>query len=179
MAAYKTKINEQKTGDVEAVKKKFESAPNYVFANYRGLTVDQITDLRGQLREKDADFKVIKNRYAKIALEQLQKPDVSEFLIGPTAVALTHDDFSPVVKTLLDFGREHSVEVKGALIDGNIFDAVQAEKLSRLPSREELLSKLMGTMNAPLQHLMYAMNGVPTKLVRALKAVQEQKEQES
>jgi large subunit ribosomal protein L10 len=82
------------------------------------------------------------------------------------------------VKTLLDFGKEYSVEVKGALIDGNVFDAVQAEKLSQLPSREDLLAKLMGTMNAPLQHLMYAMNGVQTKLVRALKAIQEQKEQE-
>jgi large subunit ribosomal protein L10 len=178
MAEYKTKINEQKTGAVEAVKEKFESAPNYVFANYRGLSVDQITDLRRQLREKDADFKVIKNRFAKIALEQLEKPDVSQFLTGPTAVALAQDDFSPVVKTLLDFGKEYSVEVKGALIDGNVFDAVQAEKLSQLPSREDLLAKLMGTMNAPLQHLMYAMNGVQTKLVRALKAIQEQKEQE-
>mgnify|MGYP006303365979 FL=1 len=178
MADYKTKVNEQKTGAVDAVRSRFESAQNYVFANYRGLTVDQITDLRRQLRERNAEFRVIKNRYAKIALEQLDKPDVSEFLTGPTAVALAQDDFSPVVKAILDFGKEYSVEVKGAIIDGTVFDAAEAERLSKLPSREELLAKLMGTMNAPLQQFLYALNGVPTKLVRVLKAVQEKKEQE-
>jgi large subunit ribosomal protein L10 len=175
---YVTKVHQHKTDAVEAVKSRFESASNYVFANYRGLTVDQITELRNQLREKNAEFRVIKNRYAKIALEQLEKPDVSDFLIGPTAVALMEDDFSPVVKALLDYGKEHSVEVKGAIIDGTVFDSVQAEKLSKLPSRDELLAKLMGTMNAPLQHFLYALNGVPTKLVRALKAIQEKKEEE-
>lgn len=178
MAEYTTKIHQHKTDAVDAVRSRFESAGNYVFANYRGLTVDQITDLRRQLREKNAEFKVIKNRYAKIAMQQLDKPDVSEFFTGPTAVALVNDDFSPVVKAILDYGKEFSVEVKGALIDGAVFDAAQAEKLAELPSRDELLAKLMGTMNAPLQHLLYAMNGVPTKLVRALKAVQEKKEQE-
>jgi len=178
MAEYTTKIHQHKTDAVDAVRSRFESASNYVFANYRGLTVDQITDLRRQLREKDAEFKVIKNRYAKIAMQQLKKPDVSEFFTGPTAVALVNDDFSPVVKAILDYGKEFPVEVKGALIDGVVFDAAQAEKLSELPSRDELLAKLMGTMNAPLQHLLYAMNGVQTKLVRVLKALQEKKEQE-
>jgi large subunit ribosomal protein L10 len=141
------------------------------------LSVDQITELRNRLREKNAEFRVIKNRYAKIALQQLEQPDVSDFLVGPTAVALMNDDFSPVIKALLDYGKENPVEVKGAIIDGAVFDSAQAERLSKLPSRDELLAKLMGTMNAPLQHFLYALNGVPTKLVRVLKAIQDQKEQ--
>jgi large subunit ribosomal protein L10 len=82
------------------------------------------------------------------------------------------------VKALLDFAEESSVEVKGAIVDGMVFDANQALELSKLPSREELLAKLMGTMNAPLQHFLYALNGVTTKLVRTLKAVEEKKREE-
>jgi large subunit ribosomal protein L10 len=110
---YTTKVHQHKTDAVEAVKSRFESAGNYVFANYRGLSVDQITELRNRLREKNAEFRVIKNRYAKIALQQLEQPDVSDFLVGPTAVALMNDDFSPVIKALLDYGKENPVEVKG------------------------------------------------------------------
>ncbi len=82
---------------------------------------------------------------------------------------------SPVVKSLIDFAREWSVQVKGGLIAGRVFDAKQVEEFCKLPTRPELLAILMGTMNAPLQNLVYTMNGVTKKLVRTLQAVADKK----
>jgi large subunit ribosomal protein L10 len=178
MSTYETKVHQFKVDYVERYKDRFRQSKDFIFANYRGLSVEQISQLRQKLRDKNADFRVIKNRYAKLALTQMEMPDVSEYLEGPTAVALSPDDAGPIVKALLDFAQESPVEVKGAIVDGMVFDANQALELSKLPSREELLAKLMGTMNAPLQHFLYALNGVTTKLVRTLKAVEEKKREE-
>lgn len=173
--AYETRINDEKIGAVDEVKEMFSSAKDYVFTDFRGLSVEQITLLRRALREKDADYRVIKNGRARLAFKQLEKPDVSEYLVGPTAIALAKDDVSAVLKALVDFAKENPVQLKGALVDGVVFDADQAEELSKLPTRDELLAKLMATMNAPLQNLVYAMNGVPQKLVRVLQAVADKK----
>lgn len=178
MMAYETRINDAKIAAVDEVKEMFTSAKDYVFTDFRGLSVEQITNLRTKLREKDADYRVIKNGRAKLAFQQLEKPDVSEYLVGPTAIALTRDDVSAVLKALLDFAKDNPVAVKGALVDDTVFDAKQVEELSKLPTREELLAKLMATMNAPLQNLVYAMNGVPQKLVRVLQAIADKKGEE-
>jgi large subunit ribosomal protein L10 len=164
---------------VDAIKERLGGAADYVFANYRGLSVQQITELRKELREKGSDFRVIKNRYAKLAFEQMELPDVSEYLIGPTAIALAERDAAPAaLKMLFDYGKEASVEVKGALVEGSVFTAEQAEKLSTLPSRDELIAKLMSAMNGPAQNLVFALNAVPSKLVRTLKAVEDKKRAE-
>ncbi len=173
--AYETRINDTKIAAVDEVKEMFTSAKDYVFTDFRGLSVEQITNLRTKLREKDADYRVIKNARAKLAFKQLEKPDVSQYLVGPTAIALTRDDVSAVLKALLEFAKENPIQVKGALVDETVFDAKQVEELSKLPTREELLAKLMATMNAPLQNLVYAMNGVPQKLVRVLQAIADKK----
>lgn len=175
--AYETRVTDQKIAHVDEVKEMFSSAKDYVFTDFRGLSVDQITTLRNRLREKQADYKVIKNGRARLAFKQLEKPDVSEYLVGPTAIALAQDDVASVLKALLEFAKENPVQVKGALVDDIVFDAAQAEELSKLPTREELLAKLMATMNAPLQYLVYAMNGVPQKLVQVLQAVADKKQE--
>ena len=173
--AYETRVTDQKVAAVDEVKEMFSGAKDYVFTDFRGLSVEQITNLRTNLREKQADFRVVKNGQARLAFKQLEKPDVSEYLVGPTAIALAKDDVSAVLKALIDFAKESPVQVKGALVDNVVFDAAQAEELSKLPTRDELLAKLMATMQAPLQNLVYAMNGVPQKLVRVLQAVADKK----
>ena len=113
MSDYQTKVHKHKVDSVDAIKERLGGASDYVFADYRGLSVDQITELRKQLREKGSDFRVIKNRYAKLAFEQMELPDVSEYLIGPTAIALAQRDAAPVaLKTILDFSKETAVDVK-------------------------------------------------------------------
>ncbi len=173
------KVQPYKKEYVAKLKELFESARDYIFTDYRGLSVSQITDLRGKLREKNAVFKVLKNRFAKIAFQQMDQPELGENLIGPTAVAVSMDEAGPVVKELLTFGEEAPVSIKGALIDGRLYSKEQVDAFSKLPTKDELYAMLMGTMQAPVRNLMYALNGVPQKLVRVLQAVAEKKEQEA
>lgn len=173
-----TKVQKHKSDAVDALKSLFGESKDFIFADYRGLTVEQITGLRDKLRQQSAAFKVVKNNYAKIAFQLLEYPDVAAFLVGPTALALTQDDSGAVAKTLVDAARDLPLEVKGAIVDGTVFDANQVIDFSKLPTRDELLASLMGTMQAPLQHLVYAMNGVTQKLVRVLQAVADKKEAE-
>jgi large subunit ribosomal protein L10 len=178
MSDHVTKVQQHKVDALESIKEKFSQSKDFIFADYRGLTVDQITDLRAKLREKEAEFRVVKNRYAKLALKQLEMPDVSSFLVGPTALALLNDDAGAIAKILFDYGKDAPVEVKGAIIDGQVFDGSQTEALSKLPTRDQLIAMLMSAMNAPLQNFVYAINGVTTKLVRVLQAVADKKAEE-
>lgn len=168
-------IQQAKIGAVAALSKEFSNYNDVIFANYRGLKFGQMSELRSQLREQKAVFKVIKNRTAKIAFEEMKRPDVSAHLVGPTAVALTTEDAAAVAKILFNFAREYPLEIKGGLIDGDVFSHDQVEAFSRLPGRDDLLAMLMGTMNAPLQNLVYGLNGVTQKLVRTLQAVADAK----
>ena len=172
---YQTKVNADKLAAVDALKALFGAAGDYVFTDYRGLTVEAITELRERLREQAVEYRVVKNTFARVALQQMQKPDVSHLLTGPTAVALAKHDAAPALKLLLEFGEDHPVEVKGALVGDRVFDAAQAAALSKLPGREALVAQLMSVMQAPLQNLVFAANGIPTKLVRVLRAVADKK----
>ena len=172
---YVTKINDEKKEMIQSLKDSFDGVNDFIFTDYRGLTVEQITALRGKLRELETDYRVIKNRYAKIAFKDMKYSVADDCLIGPTAVAMVRAESGPVTKELFGFAKNTSLFVKGALIDGKAFDSAEVESYSKLPTRAELLGKLMGTMNAPLQNVCYVLNGISTKLVRTLQAVAEQK----
>lgn len=176
MSDHVTKLQEHKVKALDAIREKITQTKDFIFTDYRGLTVQQITDLRGKLRASDAEYRVVKNRYAKLAFQQLDMPDVASLLVGPTALALSQDDAGAIAKILFDFAREAPVGIKGAIVDGQVYDGSQTEALSKLPSRDQLISILMNTMQAPVQNLVYAMNGVAQKLVRVLQAVAEKKE---
>ena len=175
MAEYTTKLQQHKVDGLAAIRETLSQSNGYIFTDYRGLTVEQITDLRARLRKSHADYRVVKNRFTRIALRQLDMPEVGDLLVGPTALALVKDEPTTIAKILFDFARETSVSVRGALVDGKVYTGEQTEALSRLPSREQLLAQLMSTMNAPVQNLVYAMNGVTQKLVRVLQAVADKK----
>ncbi len=175
MAEYATKVTAGKQAAVQAIKDSFTGVNDFIFTDYRGLTVEQITALRGKLRELKAEYHVIKNNFAKIAFKDMQYPAVDDFLVGPTALALARDESAPVARELLDLAKDWPLEIKGGLIDGNVFDQAQVTGFSKLPTRLELVAMLMGTMNAPLQNVVYALGGVTIKLVRTLQAVADQK----
>jgi large subunit ribosomal protein L10 len=176
MAMRASKIQPNKTEAIGALKDKIGASKDFIFAEYRGLTVEQISALRKQLRDKNAEFHVVKNNFARIAFESLGYPKAVEpVLSGPTAVAFVNADSNGVAKVLLDFARDAPLKVKGGLVDRGFLDAKQIEAFSRLPSKAQLLSMLMSAMNGPVQNLVYALNAIPTKLVRTLKAVEEQK----
>lgn len=175
MAEYQTKVQNHKVEAVDALKEEFKDVNDYIFTNYRGMTVSQITELRGKLRENDAVYKVVKNRFAKIALSQMEQPAVDQHLTGPTAVALAKGESGPVAKALFELAKDFPLEIKGGIINGDVYDAAEVEAYSKLPTRDELIAKLMGTMKAPVQNVVYALDAIPTKLVRTLQAVADQK----
>ncbi|MCL2139514.1 MAG: 50S ribosomal protein L10 [Treponema sp.] len=179
MAIIAKKIQEHKTKAIDALKDSFTGADGYIFTEYRGLTVEQITNLRKNLRSKEAVYKVIKNNFARIAFEQLAAPDMSYYLVGPTAVAITPKDSNEAAKILFDFVREApSLKVKGALIGGTVYDAVQTEAFSKLPGKLTLISMFMSAANGPVRNFAAALNDVPARLVRTIKAIADKKGEE-
>ncbi|MDR1317986.1 MAG: 50S ribosomal protein L10 [Treponema sp.] len=176
MAIVAKKIQDSKTRAIEELKESFGKATDFIFTDYRGLTVEQITALRKLLRAKEVQYKVVKNNFARIAFEQLSLPDVSAYLVGPTAVAIAPKDSNEVAKILFDFTREAPVlQVKGALVGDSVYTSAQAEAFSRLPGRPELISMLMSVMQGPARNLAAALNDIPARLVRTVKAVADKK----
>jgi large subunit ribosomal protein L10 len=175
MAEYTTKLQKYKVDAINELKEEFGAANDFIFADYRGLNVEQITNLRNKLRENGAVFKVIKNRFAKIAMKELELPEVDSQLIGPTAFTMIREEAGPAAKVLVDFTGDTTLELKGGIIDGQVYDAGQVTQFSKLPTKSELIAMLMSAMNGPVRGLMYAMQGVPSKLVRTLKAVADKK----
>jgi len=170
------KIQPAKVQAVADLDKQFEGVQDFIFASYRGMTVEQLFTLRRQLRKEGAEFKVVKNNFAKIVFRNRKADGVDGYLVGPTAVAIARKDSGPVAKILVEYAKEvPTLEVKGGYIGGGVFDAKQVEAFSKLPGKNELLSMLMGTMKAPAQNMVYALNGVATKLVRTLVAYGEKK----
>lgn len=176
MSDYKTKLNSDKTEAVSTLQSEFATSTDFFFADYRGMTVEQFSALRDKLREKNANFRVVKNRFAKIAFDNLEKPgEVADLLKGPTAVTLVEGESGPAAKVLFELAKEMPLDIKGGLVGADVFDDKQLEAYSKLPTKDELISKLMATMKAPVQNVVYVLNAVPTKLVRTLQAVADQK----
>lgn len=151
---YHVKVNETKEAAVKQLKEEFGQYSGFIFADYRGLTVAQISDLRKQLRAKDAVCRVVKNRYAKIAMKELGHEGVDDKLVGPTAIVLAKgDEQSAIAKIVVDAqkGTDNKLKVRGGFLDGRAFDAAEVDAFSKLPGRLDLISYLMATMMAPVQ----------------------------
>lgn len=151
---YHVKVNETKEAAVKQLKEEFGQYSGFIFADYRGLTVAQISDLRKQLRTKDAVCRVVKNRYAKIAMKELGHEGVDDKLVGPTAIVLAKgDEQSAIAKIVVDAqkGTDNKLKVRGGFLDGRAFDAAEVDAFSKLPGRLDLISHLMATMMAPVQ----------------------------
>ena len=177
MAIVAKKLQDAKVKSIGALKEAFSASEDFIFTDYRGLTVEQITNLRKQLRAKNAQYKVIKNNFARLAFSELSAPDeVSSYLTGPTAIAIAPRDANEVAKILVDFSREAPVlKVKGGLLGKDVYDGRQIDAFSKLPSRLELISMLMSVMNGPARNFAAALNDIPARLVRTVKAIADQK----
>jgi large subunit ribosomal protein L10 len=177
MAIVAKKAQESKTRAIQEIRDALSLSKDFIFTDYRGLTVEQITNLRKQLRAKDVRYKVIKNNFARIAFEQLSAPpQVAEYLVGPTAVAIAPRDSNEVAKILLNFTQEApALRIKGALIGDSLYNAQETDAFSKLPGRLELVSMLLSVLNGPARNLAGALNDIPARLVRTIKAVEEKK----
>lgn len=154
MAMLAKKIQPAKTEAIEAAKKTLGEYNDFIFTEYRGMTVEQITRLRDKLREKDSAVKVIKNNFARIAFEGMDITNVSEYLKGPTAIAMAKQDSNETAKILFDFAQEiPALKIKGALVNKEIYDAAKTEAYSKVPGKKQLIAMLMSAINGPAQKL--------------------------
>ena len=176
------KVSPEKAAIVESMKEKLTTAKGAVFVSFTGLTVADVTKLRRKFVEAGVEYKVIKNTLTRIAAQQANLDELSGILEGPTALAVSAEDPVAPAKVLKEFIKEtktESITVKAGLLDGQIIDAAAVEALASLPSREELIAKLLGSMQAPISNTVNVLQGNIRNIVYALNAVREQKEQQA
>jgi large subunit ribosomal protein L10 len=159
MAMRATKIQSVKADAIVELKDKIGGAKDFIFAEYRGLTVEQISALRKQLREKNATFHVVKNNFARIAFEQLgYTKEVEPVFVGPTAVAFAKNDPNEIAKILVDFAKEvPALKVKAGLVDKGFMNESDVAAFSRLPGRNQLIAMFMAGLKSPVQKLAYTL----------------------
>jgi large subunit ribosomal protein L10 len=166
MAMRATKFQSVKAEAITDLKNMIGDSKDFIFTEYRGLTVEQISALRKQLREKNAEFHVIKNNFARIAFEQLGfTKDVEPMFAGPTAVAFAKADSNEVAKVLVDFAKEvPALKVKAGLVDKGFMGEAEIAAFSRLPGRNALISMFMSALKSPVQKLVYTLVALQEKL---------------
>lgn len=155
---------------------KMEKAKGMVFYDYRGLTVAEVTELRNQFRAAGVEYRVIKNSMLKRAADSLNISGLDEHLSGPTAVAFGYNDPVAPAKVLVEFVKKvKKTEIKTGVLNGKVISIASVNSLAELPSREQLLAQLAGTLNAPIAGFARTLSGIISKLGYALNAVKEQK----
>lgn len=161
---------EQKAEVVKELVERFGETKTMFVADYRGLDMPDITELRSKLREADAQFNVVKNTLARRAAQEAGIEEVAELFTGPTAIAFAHGDAAAVAKALKTFAKEREglLELRGGMMDGVMIDVAQVKEIAELPSREVILAMLLSAVNAPAQQLVGAVNAPARDLVSLL-----------
>jgi len=172
------KVLEKKKKDVEALSQKISNAKGLVIADYRGITVEQDTELRSAMRKAGVEYKVVKNTLIKFAAKENGLEDLNSFLEGPTSMAISDTDPVAPAKVMSEFADKfESFEIKAGVLEGKIIDIDAIKALAKLPSREELIAKVLGGFNAPISGFVNVLNANIRGLVVALNAIAEQKAQ--
>ncbi len=167
---------EAKSQVVAEVKDKLSQAKGVVLADYRGLTVAQVTRLRAQLREAGVEYKVIKNTMVKRAASELGLTGLDPYLEGPTALAFGLTDPVAPAKVLTEFAKANKdLEIKAGVVEGKVIGLDGVKALADLPPREVLLAQVLGAMQSPLVGLANVLQGPIRKLGYALEEVRKLK----
>ena len=154
---------------VKELSVKLDKAKAIYFTDYLGLDVVSVTKLRKNFVEKDVEFTVAKNTLIKLAAKEVGISGIDEFLEGPTAIAFGYDDPTGPARVIKEFLKDFDKpSVKGMIFDGEIFTSDQFDKIANLPSKEQLLSKLVGMLNSPMSKLSSVLNGSVSGLLGRL-----------
>jgi large subunit ribosomal protein L10 len=170
----------EKAATVAEITSRLKASSTAVLADYRGMTVGQMRDLRSKLRDGNIEMVVVKNTLARRAAKAAGYEPLSAELVGPIAMLFAADDVSAPARILNDYIRANrKMVIKGGLLEGQVIKADTVTELADLPSREVLLSRLLGAMQAPLGNLASVLQAPLSKLARTLDAVRTQKESQS
>jgi large subunit ribosomal protein L10 len=163
-----SKVMETKQQLVQEIADKFRESKSTVLVDYRGLDVEEVTQLRKELREAGVEFKVYKNTMSRRAADDANLSELNGVLVGPTAIAFSKDDVIAPAKVLSNFAKNHdALEIKGGVLEGKIVTLDQIKELADLPNYEGMLSMLLSVLQAPIRNFAYV-----------TKAIAEQKEEQ-
>jgi large subunit ribosomal protein L10 len=166
---------DQKTAVVDEIAGQLQEAEAIFAVDYRGISVDQVAELRTKLRDADARFRVVKNSLSERAADQAGLDTLKPMLVGPTALAFVKGDAALAAKALNDTARQlNLLEFKGGLLNGSVLSAEDVRSIARLPSREVLYAQLVGTVAAPLTGLARGLNALIAGIAIQLQAIADQ-----
>ena len=149
---------------VEDISENIKDAQSVVLVDYRGLTVEQDTQLRKQLRESGVTYKVYKNTMMNFAFKGTDFESLAPILEGPSAIAISKEDATAPARILAKFAKTApALEIKGGVVEGVFYDAKGMDAIANIPSREELLSKLLGSIQSPITNFARVMNQLAEK----------------
>ena len=168
---------EQKEQVVAEIKEKLSGYSSAILIDYRGLSVAEVTQLRSDFRSNGVDYKVYKNTLTELAAKELGLDDLIPYLKGPTAIAFgIKDPVAPAKILTQSIAKLKKMELKAGVVEGKVIDVAGIKALAELPSREELIAKMLGSMNAPISGLVNVLGGTIRSLVYTLNAIKENKE---
>lgn len=148
------KVLEQKKEAVAALIEKLKTAQAGVLVDYRGLTVSEDTELRSKLREAGVEYKVVKNTLTRFAAKEVGFEELDEVLNGPTSLAISFEDPVAPAKVIFDFAKQNeNLTIKAGFLDGKVISLDEIKTLASTPSRDTLIAKIMGSLNAPVSNL--------------------------
>lgn len=159
-----SKAIEMKKAIVEEIADKFSKSSSAILFDYRGLTVEEVTELRKQFREAGVDYKVYKNTLVKRALEKAGVEGLVDLMEGPNAIAFGFEDPITPAKIGSEFAKTHkALELKAGVVEGEFFDEDKVKELAAIPSREVLIAKLLGSLKAPVSNFAYMVQAIIDK----------------
>jgi large subunit ribosomal protein L10 len=169
-------IRPEKEATVNEVRQKFEKSTAVVLADYRGLNVQEVTDLRKKLREAGVEYKVIKNTLTSRAAKDAHIEGLDQLLSGPTALAFSYGDQVTPAKILAGFAKDHKkLQLKGGILEGKVINYDSVKALADLPSREVLLGQVAGMLQSPMRGIAIVLAGPLRKFAYAVEAIRKQK----
>lgn len=173
---------EQKIELVNSIAAEIKESAGVIITNYKGLTFDQMDEIRRSFKSAGNDYRVIKNTLLKKALNAENINDIDYTLVEPTALVVVKEDFAAAAKLAKKYAKDAVMSkffvIKGGYFDGMALDQNGVEKIADLPSREELLAKALGSMNAPITNFVSVLANIPRGLVNVLNALKIKKENE-
>jgi large subunit ribosomal protein L10 len=170
----------QKQEQIELLKTQLVPAQGLFAMDFTGLTVAEVTELRRKVREANGGYLVVKNTLAKLAVADTGNDALQSLLTGPTAVAFTTSDVVPLAKALAEFAKGHDkLHFRGGLVEGQLLDAKQAQQVASMPSKLELVARLLYILQSPMRRLVVALNWPVKGLAVDLKQIADAKEKQA
>jgi large subunit ribosomal protein L10 len=167
----------QKQEQIESLRGLLAPASGLFVVDFTGLSVGEVTELRRKVREANGSYRVVRNTLARLALAETGHTALRDLLTGPAAVAFTEQDAVTLAKALADFAKTHDkLRFRGGLVEGKLLDAQQAKQVAALPSRKELVARLLFLLQSPLRRLVTVLNAPVRGLAVSLHQIAEDKQ---